>query len=246
MNNQQKGSDRRKTPANVTGNVPSFTAGGLGPESGDASSNSSDKTRRVSRTAFSFALVALAFFCVSCGEDTPPPKPAAETKPRAPAVPEDVQDAADGLLGHETTVLVVGDLAKTGKQQFLAANVVPKTPKTSLPGTIITRAVMAEKDNSKWMEILRVDQYLKNSKGFMGLTPLAQVPGWRLDYEQDPEKGMTLYFTPLRSTGALDTHTVPIGVRWNPAVKRYQSLDSSYQKFLSESPTLSAPRSTLR
>lgn len=202
---------------------------------------------RGKRAAILIALLgALAFVFVSCGEDTPPPKPAAETKSAPLPVPEDVQDAADGLLGHETTVLVFGDLAKTGKQQFLAANVVPKTPKTSLPGTIITRAVMAEKDNGKWMEILRVDQYLKNAKGYMGLTPLAPVPGWRLDYEQDPEKGMTLYFTPLKSTGALDAHTVPIGVRWNPAVKRYQSLDSSYQNSLNESPTLNAPRSRLR
>jgi hypothetical protein len=190
--------------------------------------------------------MALPFLVVSCGEDTAPPKPAAETKPAPPPVPEDMQDAADGLLGHETTVLVFGDLAKNGNQQFLAANVVPKTPKTSLPGTIITRAVMAQKENGKWMEILRCDQYLKNAKGYMGLTPLAPVPGWRLDYEQDSEKGLTLYFTPLKSTGALDAHTVPIGVRWNPAAKRYQSLDSSYQKFLNESPTLNAPRSTLR
>src|SRR5256886_13649428 len=40
--------------------------------------------------------------------------------------------------------LVFGDLAKNGKQEFLAANVVPKTPTNNLPGTIVTRVVVAE------------------------------------------------------------------------------------------------------
>ena len=70
------------------------------------------------------------------------------------------------------------------------------------------------------------------------------VTGWRLAYERDPEKGLALYFTPLK--GAVDTHTLPIGVRWNPDHKRYQSLDRSYEHFLNESPSLNTARSTLR
>lgn len=191
--------------------------------------------------------MGLAFVMAGCGQEAPPPaKPAAEVKPATPPVPQDVQDAADALLGHETTVLLVGDLAKTGKQQFLAANVVPKSPKNSLPGTIVTRVVMAESQNGKWQEILRCDDHLKNAKGFMGLTPLTSVNGWRLDYEQDPEKGLSLYFTPLKNTGALENHALPIGVRWNPAAKRYQSLDRNYEHFLNESPTLDTARSNLR
>ncbi len=86
-----------------------------------------------------------------------------------PAVPEDMQAAAQNLLGKETQVLVFGDLAKTGKQQFLAANVVPKTPKNDIPGTIVTRAVLAEETDGKWSELLRCDEYLKNAKGYLAL-----------------------------------------------------------------------------
>jgi hypothetical protein len=184
-----------------------------------------------------------------CGSDNPPPSnpaPAAETKPAEPAVPDDIQAAAQSLLGTETQVLLFGDLAKSGKQQFLAANVVPKTPKNNLPGTIITRAVIGENQNGQWNEIFRCDEHLKNSKGYLGLTPLSQVSGWRLQFEQDPVKGLQLYFTPLKGTGD-DAHTLPIGVRWNPQTKRYQSLDRTYEHFLLEAPTLGAvPRSTLR
>ena len=55
------------------------------------------------------------------------------------------------MLGTETTVLLFGDLAKNGKQQFLAANVVPKTSKNNnIAGTIITRAVIAQNDDGQW------------------------------------------------------------------------------------------------
>jgi hypothetical protein len=186
-----------------------------------------------------------ACFVGGCGNAPPPPeKPAAETKPTAPAVPEDVQSAADALLGTETTVLLFGDLAKNGKQQFLAANVVPKSTKNQLPGTIITRAVVGQNEDGKWTELLRCDEHLKNSKGFMPGTPIGGVTGWRLAYEQDPEKGLALYFTPLK--GAVDSHALPIGVRWNTQAKRYQSLDRSYEHFLGESPSLNTARSTLR
>jgi hypothetical protein len=190
--------------------------------------------------------VALGFlaacFLAGCG-DTTPEKPAAQEKPTL-TVPDDVQSAADSLLGKETTVLLFGDLAKNGKQEFLAANVVPKSTKNNLPGTIVTRAVLAENDKDQWTEILRCDEHLKNQKGFLPGTPIGGVTGWRLAYEQDPEKGLALYFTPLK--GAVDTHTLPIGVRFNPDTKRYQSLDRSYEHFLNESPSLNTARSTLR
>ena len=186
-----------------------------------------------------------ALLLTGCG-DEPAPKPAAEepAKPAAPAVPEDMQTVAQNLLGKETQVLVFGDLAKTGKQQFLAANVVPKTPKNDIPGTIVTRAVIAEETDGKWSELLRCDEYLKNSKGYLALTPLAAVSGWKVQYEQDPVKGIQLYFTPVKS-GA-DQHVLPIGVAWNPATKRYQSLDMTYQHFLLEKATLDTARSVLR
>lgn len=194
----------------------------------------------------SLSILAVAFL-VGCGQDpqpAQPAKPAADAKPAAPAVPEEIQDAADALLGKETTVLLTGDLAKNGKQQFLAANVIPKSTRNQLPGTIITRAVVGENDNGKWAEIFRCDEHLKNAKGFLPGTPIGGVSGWRIAYEQDPEKGLQLYFTPLK--GAVDTHSLPIGVRWNSKVNRYQSLDRSYEHFLNEAPSLSTARSNLR
>ena len=224
--------------ANEPGAFPSLTSG----PAKDISRNRVALRQPKARTA-AFAVLAACFLAVGCGDDKPAEKPAVQEKP-ALTVPDDVQSAADSLLGKETTVLVVGDLAKNGKQQFLAANVVPKSTKNNLPGTIITRAVLAENDNGHWSEILRCDEHLKNEKGFMPGTPIGGVTGWRLAYEQDPEKGLALYFTPLK--GAVDTHTLPIGIRFNPERKRYQSLDRSYEHFLNESASLSTAHSNLR
>jgi hypothetical protein len=193
--------------------------------------------------ASSLALASLLL--TGCGDD-PAPKSSAEepAKPAAPAVPEDMQTAAQNFLGKETQVLVFGDLAKTGKQQFLAANVVPKTPKNDIPGTIVTRAVLAEETDGKWSELLRCDEYLKNAKGYLALTPLTPVAGWKVQYDQDPVKGIQLYFTPVKS-GA-DKHVLPIGIAWNTATKRYQSLDMTYEHFLLEKASLDTARSVLR
>jgi hypothetical protein len=198
------------------------------------------------RTIQVAALCALGLLS-GCSNDAPATKPeeAQTPKPTEPVIPDDIQAGAQSLLGSETQVLVFGDLAKTGKQQFLAANVVPKTPKNNLPGTIVTRAVIAESQDGQWTEIFRCDEHLKNARGYLGLTPLAEVTGWRIQYEQDPVKGLQLYFTPLKGTD--DPHVLPIGVRWNPKTKRYQSLDRSYENFVLESPTMSGtPKSTLR
>jgi hypothetical protein len=190
-------------------------------------------------------LAFVALLGAGCG-DEPAPKSSAEepAKPAAPAVPENIQDAAQSLLGKETQVLIFGDLAKTGKQQFLAANVVPKTPKNDIPGTIVTRAVLAEETDGKWSELLRCDEYLKNAKGYLALTPLAAVAGWKVQWDQDPVKGIQLYFTPIK--GPADKHVLPIGIAWNPATKRYQSLDLTYEHFLMEKPSLDTARSVLR
>jgi hypothetical protein len=197
---------------------------------------------------FAVVLSAVAFGSISagCGSEAPKssPEPAAQAKPAEPAIPDDIQDAAKHLLGSDAQVLVVGDLAKNGKRQFLAANVVPKTPKNNIPGTVVTRAIVAQDDDGKWTELLRVDEHLKNQKGYLGATPLDSINGWRLQYEQNTEKGLQLYFTPLKVNG--DTHVLPVGVRWNPATNRYQSLDASYEHFLKESTSLQNVRSTLR
>jgi hypothetical protein len=179
--------------------------------------------------------------------DTPAPKPAEQTaapKPAEPEIPADIQAAAEGSLGSETTVLTYGDLAKTGTQQILIANVVPKTPKENITGTIVSRAAIVENQKSQWVQIFLCDEHLKNSKGYLGMTPIEPVTAWRIQHEQDPVKGLTVYFTPVK--GMTDAHVLPIAVQWNPKTKRYQSLDRSYQQFLIESPALSSVRTRLQ
>jgi hypothetical protein len=220
--------------------MPSFTSWG------DVQGVEPGATRRAVCPRSSLLVLGTLFLVMGCGQQAPTPKaePVA-AKPIEPAVPDEIQSAAESLLGVETQVLLFGDLAKTGKQQFLAANVVPKTPTNNLPGTIVTRAVVAEDQSGHWSEVFRCDEHLKNAKGYLGLTPLSPVTGWRLQYEQDREKGLQLYFTPLKGTG--DTHVLPIGIRWNTATRRYQSLDHTYEHFLLEAPSMgAAPRSTLR
>jgi hypothetical protein len=196
-------------------------------------------------------LAIIGIFAASCGDA---PKPA-ETKsdaatasdaPAKPVVPDDIQAGAQSLLGTETTVLLNGDLAKNGKQQFLAANVVPKTSKNNnIPGTIITRAVIAQNEDGQWKEIFRCDEHLKNAKGFLGGTPMSDVAGWRIAFEQDPAKGLSLYLTPLKGVDD-PAHSLPIGVRYNPQTKRYQTLDRTYEHFLLEQPTITGtPKSVL-
>jgi hypothetical protein len=187
------------------------------------------------------ALFACWFFA-GCGSE--PQKPADEKKPAEPAVPQEIQDAAQVLLGSETQVLLFGDLAMNGKQQFLAANVVPNTPKSTVAGTVVTRAVIAENDDGKWTELFRADEYLKNPKGYLALTPLHGVSGWKLQYENSAVKGASLYFTPIQAGS--NEKTLPIAVKWNPDAQRYQSMDIHYEHFLNEAPSLESPRSSLR
>jgi hypothetical protein len=236
---------RRQPAANDSGATPSLTsqASAENPRPCGAKIAALCKSLGYSLAVTLAALSLLA----GCGQEAPAPKPdpAAEAKPTEPAIPDEIQAAAQSLLGTETQVLLFGDLAKNGQQEFLAANVVPKTPKNNFPGTVVTRAVVAENQAGQWSEILRVDEHLKNAKGYLGLTPLSPVTGWRIQYEQDPEKGLQLYFTPIKGTG--DAHVVPIGIRWNPAAKRYQSLDRTYEHFLVEAPSLGeTARSRLR
>jgi hypothetical protein len=192
----------------------------------------------------------VAFLCcaltfeVACNPPSQPKPAEAPAKPAAPAVPTEITRVAESVLGSEAEVLVFGDLAGTGQQQALVVNRLAKTPGGTAPGILVTRTVIVENDNGKWKEVLRCDEYLKNPNGFLGLTPINPVTGWRVQYEQNPEKGLVLYFTPLQMAGA--AHIPTIGVRWNTKVKRYQSLDRNFEHFLSEVPTLEKPSSYLR
>jgi hypothetical protein len=199
-----------------------------------------------STAALLLAGLALAGLGSGCG-DSPISNSGTQTqaKPTGPVIPDEIQKAAEKLLGSETQVLLFGDLANTGKQQFLAANVLPKTPTNTIPGTVVSRATIAEKEeDGQWLEIFHGDEHLKNTKGYLALTPLESVSSWRLQFEQDPDKGLFLYLTPVKMGSA--QHVLPIGIRWNVATRRYQSLDQSYQHFLNEAPSLEDPRSVLR
>src|SRR5256886_4088849 len=189
---------------------------------------------------FSLSFLSLSILPSGCGTDASKSASQAATKPAEPVVPEEIQSASQSLLGSESQVLLFGDLAKNGKQEFLAANVVPKTPTNNLPGTIVTRVVVAENTDGQWAEVLRCDEHLKNQKGFLGLTPLAPVTGWRLQYEQNGEKGLQLYFTPLK--GAIDSHNLPIGVRWKPQTKPHPSLYPAHPHYPLQSPSLQDAR----
>jgi hypothetical protein len=168
---------------------------------------------------------------------------AAAPAPAAPVIPADVQAAADASLGSDTDVLVFGDLARNGHRQVLAVNRVKGNQQMAAAGTLVSRVAVIENEGVAWKEVFRCDEHLKNTEGFLGGTPLSPVNGWRLQYEQDARKGLQMYFTPIAKPAGGYIQT--IGVRWNPQVKRYQSLDRTYEQFLGEVPTLETPQSQL-
>jgi hypothetical protein len=197
------------------------------------------------------AVIFTALTLASCGSSAPTTlvakeEPAAPAATAKPAIPTDIQKAAELALGSETEVLAYGDLSKSGLQQILAINRLKAAPPgVSAEGILLTRAVILENAGPSWKQIFLCDEHLKNTKGFLGGTPLAPVNGWRLQYEQH-DKGLEMYFTPLMSAKGEGGHVLPVGIRWNPKVKRYQSLDRTFENFLGELPALETPESQIR
>jgi hypothetical protein len=191
------------------------------------------------------AAILAIFLCACGGSGASNPKTetsaqlAEPAKPTTPAIPPDIQNVAENAMGSEAEVLVYGDLALNGRQQILAINRLKKTPDGKTPGTLLSRASIVENDGGKWKQIFLCDEHLKNTKGFLGATPLSPVPAWRLQFEQHEDKGLVMYFTPLDKPAGGYIQT--IGIRWNPKVKRYESLDRTYEQFLVESPTVDIP-----
>ena len=179
-----------------------------------------------------------------CSGEPPAKAPEIAQKAAEPAVPAEIRSAATAVLGDDAEVLAFGDLAKTGNQQVLVVNRVKKAPADTVPGILLTRASILGQHDGKWSELLHVDEHLKNTNGFLAATPVSPVTGWRLQFEQHADTRLQLYFTPLEKPagGTLQT----IGVRWNPKVKRYQSLDRTYEHFLGESPMIEKIKSYLR
>lgn len=184
-----------------------------------------------------FLLVTLcAALCAASCDETGHPNTQGTAKPAASAYPAEVDTVAQKILGLETDVVAYGDLAKNGKEQAFIVNKVKITPETMAPGLLVTRAAIIEKDGSSWNEVLLIDEHLKNLKGFLGGQPISAVDGWRVQKEEDPKNGLQIYLTPLHKPAGGYVQTLEI--RWNPTTKRYETMDRSFEHFLTESPSL--------
>jgi hypothetical protein len=169
----------------------------------------------------------------------------------ATAATQEIQSVADAVLGKQAEIIAHGDLARNGLEQLLVVNRLGAAAREGgEPGNpsklIVTRAAILEKNNGKWVEVLRCDEHLKNPSGYLGGTPASPATGWLLELRPDPQQGLELRFTPVEAhqdPGESGNET--IAVRWNTAVKRYQSLDRSHKRYLGEAPTLRTPQSVL-
>lgn len=198
---------------------------------------------------------ATTFFLLGCkpAQQTAPTEAAAP--PAAPAVPEN-QQIAEAVLGSQAEVIAHGDLARNGSEQLLVVNRFDSaTGGKARPGNpsdiFVTRAVIVEKNNGKWSEVLRCDEHLKNTRGYVGGAPAAPVTGWRLVVNPDTDQGLELQFEPAVASEGIsssnrDAGGRTISIRWNTRTKRYQSLDQSHKGFLGEVPTLETPQSILK
>jgi len=189
--------------------------------------------RRLAQFSMGFILAIVA----GCGGQSNTNQSGSQpAKAAQPAIPQEFQDAATGVLGSQAEVLAYGDLAKSGKQQVLVINRLHKAGLQPVSGSLLTRLAIIEKDDDKWKEVFLCDEHLKNPKGFLGGTPSVAVPVWRLQYEQNTDQGLLLFLVPYEenSTG----HPTPVQVRWNGKVELYEALDRTYQHFQGENPIL--------
>ncbi len=193
---------------------------------------------------WSVAIPVVCALATACSQPAPAPQPQTQQKPAEPSAPPEITAVAEKVLGAEAEVLAFGDLARAGSLQALVVNRLKKNPTGTVPGILLTRGAIVSREGGKWKEVFLCDEHLKNPKGFLAGTPTASVSGWRLQYEQNPEKGLQMYFTPLQQPRG--GYILTIGVRWNRKVNRYQSLDSGFEHFLGELPALEGIHSRLR
>jgi hypothetical protein len=215
------------------------------------------KTMEIRSRRFAPALVMglAAFLLLGC-------QPAHQTVPAEAAAPptdpadSESQQVAEAVLGRQAEVIAHGDLARNGSEQLLVVNrfdsaTQGKVQTAHSSPIFVTRAVIVEKNDGKWTELLRCDEHLKNTRGYLAGAPAAPVTGWRLGVNQDAGQGLELQFAPAEtSEGSSSSNTGAgsrtISVRWNIKTKRYQSLDQSHKGFLGELPTLETPQSILK
>ncbi len=189
--------------------------------------------RAVIRTALAL-LACLLLGCAACDSSSAPPQQPQEPKP---AVPAEIKQVARAALGDNAQVLAFGNLSQSGDQEILAVDPISEAQPAG-PGTLISRAVVVGNARGKWTELFRCDEYLKNPQGYLVATPPQAVSSWRLQFSTG-NPAMTMYFTPV--TQSVNGPPPRIGVRWNPKLQRYQSLDRFYKNFLGERATLELP-----
>lgn len=199
----------------------------------------------------------LSLLLAGCNQATQPETGAEPTNSDARKVADDAHQAAEAVLGKQAVILASGDLARNGLEQVLAVNSVAR-PEGDTVGRqdsaviSITRAAILQKSNGKWTEMLLCDEHLKNPNGYLGGTSTAPASGWRLEFIQDAKQGLEMKFTPEgvrpdeEQPGTDESADHAVAVRWNTKTKRYQSLDPSQERYLSEAPTLETPHSILR
>jgi hypothetical protein len=154
----------------------------------------------------------------------------------------EIQLIAESALGKGGEVFATGDFANNGHQQAIVMNRLAST-KNQIPGVLFSRAAIVQKDGRDWTEVLRCDEYLKNSAGYLSAVPAA---GWRLEFPTLSGGSRTFKFTPLQAYGADPAANAPapaIDVRWNPGVRRYQVFAGVFQ---TEIRMLETPASVLR
>jgi len=154
----------------------------------------------------------------------------------------EIQLIAESALGKGGEVFATGDFANNGHQQAIVMNKLAVT-ENQAAGVLFSRAAIVQKDGPDWTEVLRCDEYLKNSEGYLSAVPAA---GWRLEFPTSNGGSRSFKFTPLHSYGADPAANAPapaIDVRWNPAVRRYQVFAGVFQ---AEIRMLETPASVLR
>jgi hypothetical protein len=179
------------------------------------------------------------------------------SNPGVAGTAEETRRVAEAALGKQAEILARGDLARNGQEQLLVVNRFAKATHDAAgtensPAIFITRAVILEKRNGKWTEILRCDEHVKNPNGYLGGSSVVRATGWQLEFRTDASQGLELKFTPAgndagkEGTGAGEPVGHTMIVRWNSQARRYQSLDASREGYLSEAPALETPQSILR
>ena len=182
-------------------------------------------------TRFERGLVTCAI-ALSCGCKAPGVSAVVGSN-TPPAVPAELQSVGEMALGPNAEIFTVGDLAGNGRQQAVIMN---RLPGASHTATTFSRAAILQKEGTKWVEVLRCDEYLKNPKGYLDGT---RVAGWQLQIPSASARSapLMLHFKPLKTDDAKSASA--ISVAWNPKVGRYQMFEGG--RFIDEIATLETP-----